>query len=50
MNRALCLASVDADVNESKIEDVLAKVTLIHKKQQEEVIYIHSASCMYIIY
>lgn len=36
MNRALCLASVDADVNESKIEDVLSKVTLIHKKQQEE--------------
>jgi hypothetical protein len=36
MNRALCLASIDADVNESKIEDVLAKVTLIHKKLEKQ--------------
>jgi hypothetical protein len=40
MNRALCLSSVNIDSTESKIDDLLSRVTSIAMKQKEEVIYI----------
>ncbi|XP_076109900.1 inositol 1,4,5-trisphosphate-gated calcium channel ITPR2-like isoform X1 [Mytilus galloprovincialis] len=36
MNRALCLASADDDANDAKLEEVLSKVAMIHRKQMEE--------------
>lgn len=39
MNRALCLASADDDANDAKLEEVLSKVAMIHRKQMEEVLY-----------
>ncbi|CAC5357472.1 unnamed protein product [Mytilus coruscus] len=36
MNRALCLASADDDANDAKLEEVLSKVAMIHRKQIEE--------------
>ena len=40
MNRALCLTSVDTDSTESKIDELLNRVTTIALKQKEEVIFI----------
>lgn len=37
MNRALCLTSVDTDSTESKIDELLNRVTSIALKQKEEV-------------
>lgn len=37
MNRALCLSSIDIDSTESKIDDLLSRVTSIAMKQKEEV-------------
>lgn len=36
MNRALCLASIDIDSTESKIDDLLHQVTSIAQKQRED--------------
>ncbi|XP_071176008.1 inositol 1,4,5-trisphosphate-gated calcium channel ITPR2-like isoform X12 [Mytilus edulis] len=36
MNRALCLSSIDIDSTESKIDDLLSRVTSIAMKQKEE--------------
>lgn len=40
MNRALCLTSVDTDSTESKIDELLNRVTTIALKQKEEVKFI----------
>lgn len=37
MNRALCLTSIDTDSTESKIDELLNRVTSIALKQKEEV-------------
>ena len=37
MNRALCLATIDIDSTESKIDDLLHQVTSIAQKQREDV-------------
>lgn len=42
MNRALCLTSVDTDSTESKIDELLNRVTSIALKQKEEVRENHS--------
>ncbi|XP_041375271.1 inositol 1,4,5-trisphosphate receptor type 1-like [Gigantopelta aegis] len=36
LNRALCLSSIDVDSTESKIDDLLAQVNSIAKKQKED--------------
>ena len=46
MNRALCLSSVNIDSTESKIDDLLSRVTSIAMKQKEEVIYTLVELCL----
>ena len=50
MNRALCLSSVDIDSTESKIDDLLSRVTSIAMKQKEEVNTLDELCPLYVYY
>ena len=51
MNRALCLATIDIDSTESKIDDLLFQVTSIAQKQREDVsdLFIYVIQLLFVV-